>query len=358
MVRRSSFPWRAMRSNWTLTPVNTDGTWLSACLTRVGALAWAAEVRWTRAGRVLADRWSSAILNWTHPYVFHHSPVRNVMCRDPSMSLENTHSNVLIRSPTDQVHQMVPCTPAASGKACVETGYGEVETHFAGGQVSDDDSGDFFLDCSASMDLFGTRKSAKSHRRKGRLDEREGYLFGSSDEDAVSGEIQLTHVDGTQILEEENSQMLATPKSLAVGKRRKSTVAAAKAAKPTRPKRGEKTPASLIDMVAPPSSQQSQKSQAGNTRTSSRKAVKTPITKKMGKRGGSSNRKPQVPWIKGRVLDPRTGEELTTGNVPPGEFCTQCNATTTPVWRAGPFGHKTLCNACGVRWMKNMPRRR
>jgi hypothetical protein len=25
---------------------------------------------------------------------------------------------------------------------------------------------------------------------------------------------------------------------------------------------------------------------------------------------------------------------------------------TTPVWRAGPAGPKTLCNACGVRFMK------
>ena len=24
----------------------------------------------------------------------------------------------------------------------------------------------------------------------------------------------------------------------------------------------------------------------------------------------------------------------------------------TPVWRAGPHGPKTLCNACGVRYMK------
>lgn len=24
----------------------------------------------------------------------------------------------------------------------------------------------------------------------------------------------------------------------------------------------------------------------------------------------------------------------------------------TPVWRAGPEGPKTLCNACGVRYMK------
>lgn len=35
-----------------------------------------------------------------------------------------------------------------------------------------------------------------------------------------------------------------------------------------------------------------------------------------------------------------------------GHCCTQCSTTTTPVWRAGPCGPKTLCNACGVRWMK------
>lgn len=35
-----------------------------------------------------------------------------------------------------------------------------------------------------------------------------------------------------------------------------------------------------------------------------------------------------------------------------GHCCTQCGAVSTPVWRAGPAGPKTLCNACGVRYMK------
>ncbi|GJP52686.1 hypothetical protein CLOM_g11779 [Closterium sp. NIES-68] len=30
--------------------------------------------------------------------------------------------------------------------------------------------------------------------------------------------------------------------------------------------------------------------------------------------------------------------------------CTHCSSTTTPQWRAGPLGPKTLCNACGVRF--------
>jgi hypothetical protein len=32
--------------------------------------------------------------------------------------------------------------------------------------------------------------------------------------------------------------------------------------------------------------------------------------------------------------------------------CVLCAVQTTPVWRAGPAGPKTLCNACGVRFMK------
>lgn len=38
---------------------------------------------------------------------------------------------------------------------------------------------------------------------------------------------------------------------------------------------------------------------------------------------------------------------------PPGPTCVHCGATETPLWRAGPAGPKTLCNACGVRWRKH-----
>ena len=33
----------------------------------------------------------------------------------------------------------------------------------------------------------------------------------------------------------------------------------------------------------------------------------------------------------------------------PGKRCGSCGAITTPLWRHGPDGPKTLCNACGVR---------
>lgn len=32
-----------------------------------------------------------------------------------------------------------------------------------------------------------------------------------------------------------------------------------------------------------------------------------------------------------------------------GKICLNCHAHKTPLWRSGPYGTKTLCNACGVR---------
>lgn len=33
-----------------------------------------------------------------------------------------------------------------------------------------------------------------------------------------------------------------------------------------------------------------------------------------------------------------------------GKQCEFCSATSTPIWRRGPSGKGTLCNACGVKW--------
>ncbi|KAL5542504.1 hypothetical protein UlMin_010214 [Ulmus minor] len=39
---------------------------------------------------------------------------------------------------------------------------------------------------------------------------------------------------------------------------------------------------------------------------------------------------------------------MTTSTI--GRKCQHCGAEKTPQWRAGPYGPKTLCNACGVRY--------
>jgi hypothetical protein len=33
-----------------------------------------------------------------------------------------------------------------------------------------------------------------------------------------------------------------------------------------------------------------------------------------------------------------------------GRQCAHCKCNTTPMWRRGPEGPSTLCNACGVKW--------
>lgn len=35
--------------------------------------------------------------------------------------------------------------------------------------------------------------------------------------------------------------------------------------------------------------------------------------------------------------------------------CKECGTRTTPLWRAGPDGTKSLCNRCGIRWMRGVP---
>nr|GMD01798.1 putative GATA transcription factor 22 [Ipomoea batatas] len=39
-------------------------------------------------------------------------------------------------------------------------------------------------------------------------------------------------------------------------------------------------------------------------------------------------------------------------NVPIVRVCADCNTTKTPLWRSGPKGPKSLCNACGIRQRK------
>ncbi|KAJ3031940.1 UNVERIFIED_CONTAM: hypothetical protein HDU68_010020 [Siphonaria sp. JEL0065] len=56
----------------------------------------------------------------------------------------------------------------------------------------------------------------------------------------------------------------------------------------------------------------------------------------------------------GSVSDLSDGDAAAGYMVKPVEErkCTTCGATQTPMWRKGPLGQGTLCNACGVKWRK------
>ncbi|KDP44406.1 hypothetical protein JCGZ_19421 [Jatropha curcas] len=50
---------------------------------------------------------------------------------------------------------------------------------------------------------------------------------------------------------------------------------------------------------------------------------------------------------------PRNGN-----NNNPYRRCTNCNTNDTPMWRKGPLGPKSLCNACGIKYQKEEGKRK
>eukprot|EP00243_Klebsormidium_subtile_P012293 TRINITY_DN7408_c0_g1_i1.p1 TRINITY_DN7408_c0_g1~~TRINITY_DN7408_c0_g1_i1.p1 ORF type:complete len:296 (+),score=62.15 TRINITY_DN7408_c0_g1_i1:270-1157(+) len=50
--------------------------------------------------------------------------------------------------------------------------------------------------------------------------------------------------------------------------------------------------------------------------------------------------------------DPDTPTEADSGKLASPRTCINCGTTKTPLWRNGPEGYKSLCNACGIRLKK------
>lgn len=60
---------------------------------------------------------------------------------------------------------------------------------------------------------------------------------------------------------------------------------------------------------------------------------------------GQGTRGPRQPKLYQQQLEPGTNKI---------KACMQCGTTRTPQWREGPYGPKTLCNACGVKRVRAM----
>ncbi|KAK4797995.1 hypothetical protein SAY86_030321 [Trapa natans] len=50
------------------------------------------------------------------------------------------------------------------------------------------------------------------------------------------------------------------------------------------------------------------------------------------------------------ILNGFSSEDSQAGDLK--KACADCGATKTPLWRGGPAGPKSLCNACGIRSRK------
>ncbi|KAK4537330.1 hypothetical protein CDCA_CDCA12G3355 [Cyanidium caldarium] len=61
---------------------------------------------------------------------------------------------------------------------------------------------------------------------------------------------------------------------------------------------------------------------------------------------------PRAPMLEPAVVT--SAKEHDAAAMSTGPQCLQCGATETPLWRSGPLGPKTLCNACGVRYKKRL----
>ncbi|OIS99899.1 PREDICTED: putative GATA transcription factor 22 [Nicotiana attenuata] len=64
------------------------------------------------------------------------------------------------------------------------------------------------------------------------------------------------------------------------------------------------------------------------------------------------DQKKQQPSYPLESTDYSSNSSNNSNNNIPIRVCADCNTTKTPLWRSGPKGPKTLCNACGIRQRK------
>ncbi|KAL3515985.1 hypothetical protein ACH5RR_022887 [Cinchona calisaya] len=55
---------------------------------------------------------------------------------------------------------------------------------------------------------------------------------------------------------------------------------------------------------------------------------------------------------KGKEEEILASQEIIKKSTENEKCCVDCKTTKTPLWRSGPAGPKSLCNACGIRYRK------
>ncbi len=57
------------------------------------------------------------------------------------------------------------------------------------------------------------------------------------------------------------------------------------------------------------------------------------------------------------VNNNQSQENIETFNQPT-RICNKCRTSSTPRWRSGPKGKKTLCNSCGLKYVRDEKKRK
>ncbi|XP_012077289.1 GATA transcription factor 21 isoform X2 [Jatropha curcas] len=68
--------------------------------------------------------------------------------------------------------------------------------------------------------------------------------------------------------------------------------------------------------------------------------------------GGGEGSSSITKWLPSKFQDQQCHAKSHNTNTTTIRVCSDCNTTTTPLWRSGPRGPKSLCNACGIRQRK------
>ncbi|KZT70783.1 hypothetical protein DAEQUDRAFT_166268 [Daedalea quercina L-15889] len=71
----------------------------------------------------------------------------------------------------------------------------------------------------------------------------------------------------------------------------------------------------------------------------------------------TSERRQEEGQNEGDDVKPQQPPPSGSGENGDGQTCLGCNATSTPEWRRGPMGPRTLCNACGLVYAKLIKKR-
>ena len=144
---------------------------------------------------------------------------------------------------------------------------------------------------------------------------------------------------------EANAEAKAEAKAKAKATAKIKTNAKAETKAKAREKEKEKKGVSTIPVRSVPKTTMKLRKAKGTTTTKKRRkmGMTTTTTTTTTKR---KKKKKKMMMMKRRRKDTRAPERRE-------RECRDCGTTSTPQWRGGPEGARTLCNACGVRWRKS-----